>query len=144
MARVALVTGGARRVGRAISLGLAGAGFDVVVNYHASASEAQEVVRRVEGMGRRAVAVGGDVSSSEDVVRISTEVRRQFGRLDVLVNNASLFASGPLLEVEETEWDRVMAVNLKAPFLLVKANADLLTRSRGTVINLVDLSAFQP
>ena len=144
MARVALVTGGARRVGRAISLGLAGAGFDVVVNYHASASEAGEVVRRVEGMGQRAVAVGGDVSSSEDVERISSQVRRHFGRLDILVNNASLFASGPLLEVEETEWDRVMAVNLKAPFLLVKATADLLTESQGTVINLVDLSAFQP
>jgi pteridine reductase len=139
VARVALVTGGARRVGRAISLGLAGAGFDVVVNYHASASEAGEVVRRVEGMGRRAMAVGGDVSSSGDVDRISAEVRRHFGRLDILVNNASLFASGPLLEVEETEWDRVMAVNLKAPFLLVKA-----TEAQGTVINLVDLSAFQP
>jgi NAD(P)-dependent dehydrogenase (short-subunit alcohol dehydrogenase family) len=143
VARVALVTGGARRVGRAISLGLAEAGFDVVVNYHAS-EEAEEVVRRIEGMGRRAVAVGGDVASSEEVAEIAGELRRQFGRLDLLVNNASLFASGPLLEVEEGEWDRVMAVNLKAPFLLVKATADLLTEARGSVVNLVDLSAFQP
>ncbi len=144
MARVALVTGGARRVGRAISLGLAGAGFDVVVNYHASETQAEEVVRRIEGMGRRALAVGGDVASSEEVSEIAGELRRKFGRLDLLVNNASLFASGPLLEVEEGEWDRVMAVNLKAPFLLVKATADLLTEARGSVVNLVDLSAFQP
>jgi pteridine reductase len=144
VARVALVTGGARRVGRAISLGLAEAGFDVVVNYHASETQAEEVVRRIEGMGRRAVAVGGDVASSEEVSEIAGELRRQFGRLDLLVNNASLFASGPLLEVEEGEWDRVMAVNLKAPFLLVKATADLLTEARGSVVNLVDLSAFQP
>jgi pteridine reductase len=144
VARVALVTGGARRVGRALSLGLAEAGFDVVVNYHASGTEAAEVVRRVEGMGRRGMAVGGDMASSRDVDRIAGEVRRTFGRLDLLVNNASLFSASPLLEVEEGDWDRVMAVNLKAPFLLVKATADLLTQARGTVVNLVDLSAFQP
>lgn len=144
MAKVALVTGGARRIGRAIAAGLADAGFDVIVNYHQSEGAAREVVREVEGAGRRALAVGGDVSRSEDVARIGQSVRDDFGRLDLLVNNASLFSERPLLEVEESDWDRVMAVNLKAPFLLVKETADLLTDAGGSVVNLVDLSAFQP
>lgn len=141
---MALVTGGAVRVGRAITLGLAEAGYDTVVNYHRSDAEARSVSSRVESLGRRAVVVGGDVSAVEDVERIARIVREEFGRLDLLVNNASLFPQKPLLDIEEGEWDRVMAVNLKAPFLMVKATSELLTRSRGRVVNLVDLSAFQP
>jgi pteridine reductase len=144
MARTALVTGGARRVGRALSLGLAEAGFDVLVNYHASASEAHDVVRQIEAMGQRAVAVQGDLSDSADVARLSEALRTHFGRLDLLVNNASIFEPRRLLEVEEEEWDRVMAVNLKAPFLVLKATADLLEANGGSVVNLVDLSALQP
>lgn len=144
MPPVALVTGGARRIGRAISLGLADAGHDIVVNYNRSAREADEVVALVESMGRRAIAVEGDVSRAADVEAVAAATRDRFGRLDVLVNNASIFPSTPLLEIEEVEWDRVMAVNLKAPFLLVKAMADDLTRTRGSVVNLVDLSALQP
>jgi pteridine reductase len=144
MARTALVTGGARRVGRAISLGLAEAGFDVLVNHHASPGDAQEVVDRIEALGQRAVAVQGDVSTSAGVERVAAVLRERFGRLDLLVNNASLFQPRRLLDVEEDEWDRVMAVNLKAPFLVLKATADLLDEAEGTVVNLVDLSATQP
>ncbi len=144
MPPVALVTGGARRIGRALSLGLAEAGFDVLVNHHASPPEADAVVRRIEALGRRAHAVQGDVSDSADVARVAAELRDRFGRLDLLVNNASLFQPRRLLEVEEAEWDRVMAVNLKAPFLMLKATAPLLEEAEGTVVNLVDLSAVQP
>jgi len=142
--QVALITGGAIRIGRAITLGLAESGYDVVVNYHTSESNALEVAGVVEAMGRTAVVASGDVSMTEDVDRIAGTVRERFGRLDLLVNNASLFPSTPLLDIEEGEWDRVMAVNLKAPFLMVKATADLLRESGGRVVNLVDLSAFQP
>lgn len=131
-------------MGRAITLGLAEAGYDVVVNYHSSSSEAEAVRREVEALGRRAVIAGGDISDPSEVNRIAEAIRSEFGRLDVLINNASLFRSIPLLEIDEAEWDRVMAVNLKGPFLTVKATADLLSASRGSVVNLVDLSAFQP
>lgn len=144
MARTALVTGGARRIGRAISLGLAEAGFDVVVNHHASPGEAHEVVERIRGLGQRAEAVQADVSDSVQVAELARVVEDRFGRLDLLVNNASLFQPRRLLEVEEEEWDRVMAVNLKAPFLVLKATAHLLEANGGTVVNLVDLSALQP
>jgi pteridine reductase len=144
LSKIALVTGGAVRIGRAITLGLAEAGYDVVVNYHSSEGEARSVSREVEAMGRRSIIASGDVSRSDDVARIREQVASSFGRLDLLVNNASLFGHRTLLEVEEEEWDRVMEVNLKGPFLMVKATADLLSDSRGSVINLVDLSAFQP
>jgi NAD(P)-dependent dehydrogenase (short-subunit alcohol dehydrogenase family) len=142
--KVALITGGAIRIGGAITLGLAEAGYDVAINYHRSASEAASLARSVEKMGRKAFIVEGDVSQGSEVEAIASRVRERFGRLDLLVNNASIFRAAPLLSIEEGEWDRVMAVNLKGPFLMVKATADLLTAARGSVINLVDLSAFQP
>ena len=143
-APVALVTGGAVRVGRAIALGLADAGYDLVINYHSSGAEAREVERRVRGMGRRVRVAPGDVSDAGDVEEIAGTVEREFGRLDLLVNNASLFDQGALLDVEEEDWDRVMGVNVKGPFLLVQKTAELLAGSKGSVVNLVDLSAFQP
>ncbi len=144
MSKVALVTGGAVRIGRAISLGLAESGYDVAVNYHTSASEARVVEGRVRELGQRCLVAGGDVSRAEDVTRIAEQVRESFGRLDLLVNNASIIQMGELLEVDEAEWDRVMEVNLKAPFLMVKAVAPLLTEAGGSVVNLVDLGAFRP
>lgn len=141
---VALVTGGAVRVGRAITLGLARAGYDVAINFNTSEASALDVSRIVAEAGRRAIVLSGDVSSSGDTRRIASAVGDEFGRLDLLVNNASLFESTPLLEIAEEEWDRVMAVNVKGPFLMVQATAELLRRARGRVVNIVDLSAFRP
>jgi pteridine reductase len=142
--KVALVTGGAVRVGRALSLGLAEAGFDVAINYHSSASGAREVEQRVKGLGRRAVLAPGDVSSGEDVQKVADTVASQFGRLDLLVNSASNFHSRALLDVDEEEWDAVMDVNLKGPFLMARASAPLLKATKGSIVNIVDLSAIQP
>ncbi len=144
MSKVALVTGGAVRVGRAITLGLAETGFDVVVHYNSSEGPALEVVRQVEALGRRAIAVGGTLADAETPTRIAEEVGGVFGRLDVLVNSAATFLAAPLLEVDADEWDRIMAVNLRAPFLLARATAELLRASEGCIINMVDLSAFHP
>ena len=144
MRKVALVTGGAVRVGRAITLGLAEAGFDLVVNYHASEGPAREVARKVEGLGRQALTVQADVSDPEAVDTMAERVRERFGRLDLLVNNASIFRAQPFLEVDLEGWDEVIGVNLKGPFLVLRSTADLLTEAHGSVINIVDLSAFTP
>jgi pteridine reductase len=144
VAKVALITGGAVRIGRAIALGLAETGFDVVVNYHTSQAEARTVEGRVRELGARCLVAAGDVSDAEAVAAIAQQVEETYGRLDLLVNNASIFGKGPLLEVEDEDWDRVMEVNLKAPFLMVKAVAPLLKATGGSVVNLVDLGAFQP
>lgn len=141
MSKVALVTGGAVRVGRALSLGLAEAGFDLAVNYHSSQGPAQDVAKRIGDLGRRALLVPGDVSQSRDVERMATEVEREFGRLDLLVNSASNFHPGPLLEVDEADWDEVMGVNLKGPFLVARATATMLRVARGCIVNIVDLGA---
>jgi NAD(P)-dependent dehydrogenase (short-subunit alcohol dehydrogenase family) len=142
--QVALITGGAVRVGRAITLGLAEAGYDIALTWHTSGNEARSVARDVEELGRRVLVMQGDVSQPDAVEEVASAVRKEFGRLDLLVNNASIFANTPLLEIEPGEWDRVMEVNLKGPFLMVKATADLLTAAGGRIVNLVDLSAFQP
>lgn len=142
--RTALVTGAGRRVGRVLALALADHGADVVVHYRTSGAEAADTVRQIEARGRRALAVSGDVSRQVDVVRVIEQTTREFGRLDVLVNSASVFERRPVLDISEAEWDRVLAVNLKGPFMLTQAAAPLLERERGVVINLIDLSALQP
>jgi len=142
--KVALVTGGARRLGRELALALARAGADVVVNYSRSAAEAQEVVREIEALGRRGIPVQGDVSSGADVQRMLEVVTEVFGKLDIVVNNASTFENVPLLELTEAQWDRVMAVNLKGPFLVAQAFEPLLrAHRRGLIVNLADLAGLQ-
>lgn len=142
--KVALVTGGAHRVGRAFSLALAEAGCDIVVNYNGSADEAAETAADIERLGRRAIAVQADISRADDIARLMREAERAFGRLDILVNSASLFERTPVADITEMEWDRVLGVNLRGPFFLSQAATPLLRRDGGVIINIVDLSAMQP
>jgi pteridine reductase len=141
--RVALVTGGAVRVGRAISLGLAEAGYDLIVHYRSSIGPAEEVAGLIEGLGRSCELVSGDLADPDEPVSVVDRARSRFGRLDLLVNNAAGFDTRPLPEVDASTWDQVMDVNVRAPHLLVRAAEDLLRASNGAVVNLVDLSAFQ-
>lgn len=143
--KVALVTGGARRLGRELSLGLAKAGADVVVNYLHSRAEAESTASEIMALGRRALAVRADVSQKAELAFLVRETADFFGRLDVLVNSASTFESTPILGIEEEEWDRVLAVNLKGPFLLAQLAEPLLRRDGGgVIINIADLSGLQP
>ena len=143
--RIALVTGGARRVGRAFSLALAEAGCDVVVNYNGSADEAAVTAADIERLGRRALPVHADISRPDDIARLVRETEQAFGRLDIVVNNASLFERAPVPDITVEDWDRVLNVNLRGPFFLAQAAAPLLRRDGGGLIgNIVDLSALQP
>ncbi len=144
MQKVALVTGGAVRVGRALVLGLAEAGYDVAFSWRSSEGPAAETLRRVRQLGRKALAVQADVSIGSEIDEMREQVEAEFGRLDLMVNSAASFESIPLMEVDEEAWDRVMATNLRGPFLMVRAFADLLQASGGNVVNMVDLSAFEP
>ena len=144
MTPVALVTGGGVRLGRAIALALADDGYDLLVGYNTSPAGAAEVEAAARQIGRRAHAVRADLSREEDAVRLAHAARERFGRLDLLVNSAAGFVANDLLDVTADEWDAVMAVNLRAPFLLIRETADMLRTSRGAVVNLVDLSALRP
>jgi len=141
--RVALVTGGAVRLGRAISLGLANAGYDLVIGYRASDRAAEEVEAAAESLGRRCIAVQADLTepSAADVLVGAT--LDAYGRLDLLVNSAASFRAVPLMDVDADEWDAVMALNTRAPHLMVRAAYELLRASDGCVVNMADLSAFQ-
>jgi pteridine reductase len=141
--RVALVTGGAVRVGRAISLGLATAGYDVLITYRSSEDAAGSVRSEVSEMGRQCETVQVDLADPASADTVVDSVREAFGRLDLLVNSAATFDARPLLEVDAEHWDATMAVNVRAPHLLVRAAASLLTEARGNVINIADLAAFQ-
>ncbi len=144
MTPVALVTGGGVRVGRAIALALAGNGYDLLVSYNSSPAGAAEVEAAARRAGRRAHAVSADLSREEHVVHLARTARKRFGRLDLLVNSAASFVANDLLDVTADEWDAVMAVNLRAPFLLIRETASMLRQARGAVVNVADLSALRP
>ena len=141
---VALVTGAGVRVGRAIALGLAESGYDLIVHHNLSAEGAADVATEARRLGRSVHTVRADLSRETHTVRLARAAGDRFGRLDLLVNSASPFVRGDLLGLGTEEWDSVMAVNLRAPFLLVRETAGLLRRARGAVVNIVDLSALQP
>ena len=119
--KVAIVTGGGRGLGRAISLRLAEDGFQVAVNYRARAREAEDVARQIAAAGGLAVALQADVSQKADVERMVAQALEQLGRIDVLVNNAGIATRAGMMELDEATWDRVMDVNLKSAFLCSQA-----------------------
>ncbi len=141
--QVAVVTGAAKRIGRSIALAFAREGADVVINYESSKSEADAVVAEIVAMGRRAVAVQGNVARRDDVQRLFRAVEAQFGRLDILVNNAGMFFAAKFEELTEEQWDQIMNTNLKSQFLCSQVAAPLLKRSgRGRIINLSSLGGL--
>jgi len=142
--RVALVTGGAARLGRAITLGLAEAGYDVFVHYRSSRADAEDVARAVESLGRHCVLFQADLAEPATPAAVVEAARAAYGRLDLLVNSAASFDARALADVDARAWNEVMDLNVRAPHLLVRAAAPLLAASRGAVVNLLDLSAFQP
>ena len=144
--RVALVTGGATGVGRACAVRFAAAGFDVVVNYSRSEAEANETCALVEQAGRRALVHRCDVSVDADVREMIDRVGVEFGRLDVLVNNAGttyFIEHHRLDEMTEEKWDRILAVNLKGPFFVTRAATPLLSKAPGgAVVNVSSVAGI--
>jgi NAD(P)-dependent dehydrogenase (short-subunit alcohol dehydrogenase family) len=141
--KVALVTGAAKRVGRSVALRLAAEGADIIVNYRSSRAEAQEVVTQIAATGRRAMAIQADVAKRADVLALFAAVEREFGRLDVLVNNAGIFFSAKFEELTEEQWDRILGANLKSQFLCSQTAAPMLRRSgAGRIINFASLGGL--
>jgi NAD(P)-dependent dehydrogenase (short-subunit alcohol dehydrogenase family) len=145
--QVALVTGGAHRVGKAIALELARNGVHILVHYGASATAATETVREIKSLGVDAHSVQADLTSADGVKAIFTAIREHFGKLHILVNSAANFQKRDLLEVTLEDWNETMAINVTAPFLCTQAAAAMMrqnTPSGGSIINICDLGAIQP
>lgn len=142
--RVALVTGSGRRLGAELAVALAREGFDLAVHYHGSAKGAEGTAARVREMGRRAETVRADLRRPGEIAALFEEAGRRFGRLDCLVNSAAVFPLAPWPELTPEIWSEVLAVNLTAPFLCVKAAEPLLRAAGGGhVVNVLDLGAFE-
>src|SRR6266481_1215066 len=140
--RVALVTGAAKRIGRAVAVRLAEEGADVVVHYRGSKEKAAEAVAEIEKIGRRTVAVQADLGDVSQIKRLIAETGKQFGRLDILVNSAANFLPASIVSTTEQVWDASLGTNLKAPFFCAQAAAALLKRSRGVIINFADVGGL--
>lgn len=145
--KVALVTGAAHRVGKAIALALAAEGVHVMVHYNSAEADAQETVREIKSYGVRAISFRADQSDPAEVGALFDAIRESFGRLDILVNSAGMFKKTDFLDLSYEEWQRVLAVNLTGPFLCSQQAARLMLAQDppgGVIINILDNSALQP
>lgn len=144
--KVALVTGAAHRVGRDIALGLAREGMHLVIHYHTSAGAAQRTLADVRRLSVEAITLQANQSRAADVQALFAQVAAHFGRLDVLVNSAAIMERKPLLDITEADWDRVLSINLKGPFLCAQAAARLMLAQPegGAIINIADLAGLKP
>jgi pteridine reductase len=140
--RVALVTGAAKRLGRAVAMRLAEEGADVVVHHRSSVAEAASVVAEIEKLGRRAVAIAANLGNVAEIKRLFDETAKHFGRLDILVNSAANFLPASIVSTTEQVWDSSLDTNLKAPFFCAQAAAPHLKRSRGVIINFSDVGGI--
>ncbi|MGD2152820.1 MAG: SDR family oxidoreductase [Gemmatimonadales bacterium] len=142
--KVALVTGSARRLGRSIAEALAQTGCGIAIHHHASPGDADDAVRRCQAHGVEAAVFQADLGEPDQIDRLFAEIEARFGQLDVLVNNAATFARVPATQITPQEWDRVLDLNLRAPFLCSQRAARLMKRAgAGAIINIADVGAFQ-
>lgn len=141
--RVALITGAAKRVGRAIALQLADEGFDILFTFKSSRDDAKSLAEEILTKGRRTLAIELDLTQPEDAV---ARLKSMFiwDRLDVIVNNASLYEPSSLTETSPDQINRLMAIHFQSPLLLCRTFAPMLRASRGHVVNMVDLLAEKP
>jgi len=140
--KIAIVTGGARGIGRAIALKLAGAGCDVALIYHNSHEEAESVCRRIREIGQRAQAIQADVSEPDSVIEAFQSFREQFDRVDFVISNAALGVLRPALELTRKHWRRCLETNALALNLLAQAAVPLMTGG-GRILGISSLGAWR-
>ena len=142
--KTALVTGAAKRIGRVIALALAEAGADVAITYRESADGAEDTVRALAELDVEAMAVRCDLEQPESIRETVGAVVEEFGRLDLLVNNAGMFASSALEEITAEQWDTMFAANTRGPFLMAQAAHVHLRAAEGRIVNIGSLGGIHP
>ena len=142
--RTVLITGGAKRLGRASALALAGAGADVAITFLNSPREAQRTVIDLSGLGVRAVALRCDVTDESSVQAMMKEAVKELGELDVLVNNAANYETAAFDKLTLAQWDAIFATNTRGPFLVSREALKPLRRRRGRIINMGSLGGLRP
>jgi len=141
---VVLITGAAMRVGRTVALELAKKGANIAFSYYLDDEPWQAAVDEIKSYCGECLALQTEIRSATEVKELVDKTVENFGRIDVLINNASVWLKAPFLEISEEEWDLSLDVNLKGPFLASQAAAPhMLEQGQGVIINITDLSAFQ-
>ena len=141
--RVALVTGAGRRVGRSIALTLGARGMRVVVHFNGSREGADETARLIRENGGVAVVEQADLNDVGAAAALAERAVAWQGRLDALVNSAAIMVRTPIGETTQADWDTMFAINVRAPYFLSQAAAPALAASRGAIVNIADLAAFE-
>ncbi len=142
--KVAIVSGGARGIGRAIVLELAGEGADVAFNYLKSEEQALEVKKAVESKGRRALMIKSDVRNFDEMRELVEKTRERFGRLDIIVNNAGILRDKALMLMGTEDWEEVISTNLSGTFNLVRAAiVSFMKEKRGNIINITSVAGLK-
>ncbi len=142
-AKTVLVTGAAKRLGRAIALHLAGAGWNVAIHYHGSASEAEEVAAAARALGAKAATFKADLSREEDTAGLIGRAAAELGPLTALVNSASIFENDDWQSANRASWDAHMETNLRAPFVLSQTFARQVS-GKGAIVNIIDQRVLKP
>lgn len=142
--KVALVTGAARKIGRVLAHTLANAGADVAISYRESDVAAQQTLRELAATGQRSLALRCDVRDPASVRTTVAAVLEEFGRLDLLINNAGVFATVPLESITVAEWDEMFETNTRGAFLMAQASHPHLKASHGRIINIGSLGGSHP
>ena len=142
--KIALVTGAGRRVGRALALALGDAGCRIAVHYGQSEQDANETAALIRSMGSEAITIKADLEDPKQVEALAESVHDQLGPIEILINNASIFNKINLAETSIEDWDRHLAINLRAPFLLAQAMQAQLGDSHGKIVSLNDWRTARP
>ena len=138
--RIALVTGASRGIGRAIALALAEEGADVAVNYVTSEGPAREVAEQIQKMGRKAMLAQADVADYPDTFRMAQEILKQFGHLDILINNAGITSDKTFVKMDHASWRKVLSINLDGVFNCSKVFIDqMIAQNWGRVVNITSV-----
>ncbi len=142
--KAAIVTGGSLGIGSSIALSLAEHGADVAINFRKHKEEADEIVRKIESLGGRGLAVRADVSSFEDAEKMVNQVRETFGSLDILVNNAGVNWDGVIWKMSEEQWDTVLNINLKGFFNYIRLCSPIFREQKsGKIINITSINGLR-
>jgi NAD(P)-dependent dehydrogenase (short-subunit alcohol dehydrogenase family) len=142
--KTVLVTGAAKRIGRAVALALAERGADVAITYLASHVEAEETVHALAALDVDALAIRCDLRNPEDIEQTVSAVVNELGRIDLLINNAGIFESEALEDISVEQWDAMFTTNTRAPFLMAKAAHPHLKAAKGRILNIGSLGGLHP
>jgi 3-oxoacyl-[acyl-carrier protein] reductase/pteridine reductase len=142
--KTALITGGAKHLGRAIALAMARAGAQIAFTYHSSAAEAQKTLAEIKAIPAQAIALSCDVRDSRSIAHMFDAILQQWDKIDLLVNNAGFYEDVLFPDVTEEQWDNMFATNVRGPFLISKHAVPALRVAKGKIINIGSLGGEKP